>query len=94
VLAAGEAMTNALRAGSEAHVRLLTKDGLPQVEVCDDGPGIDFANIPKSTLVPGYSSGTSLGMGFTIMLAECHRVLLATGSSGTRVVLETSNGGE
>ena len=94
MLAAGEAMTNALRAGGEAHVRLLEKDGLPQVEVCDDGPGIDFANIPKSTLVPGYSSSTSLGMGFTIMLAECRRVLLATGSSGTRIVLETWQGDE
>jgi PAS domain S-box-containing protein len=88
VLAAGEAMTNALRHGGSARLRLLLMDGLFKVEVEDDGPGIDFANLPKATLIPGYSSTTSLGMGFTIMLAECDRVLLATGSSGTRLVLE------
>jgi PAS domain S-box-containing protein len=88
VLASGEAMTNAWRHGGDARLRLLMKDGLLQVEVEDGGPGIDFANLPKATLIPGYSSTTSLGMGFTIMLAECDRVLLATGSSGTRVVLE------
>ncbi|MDP2234352.1 MAG: hypothetical protein Q8K89_11995 [Actinomycetota bacterium] len=48
----------------------------------------------SSALVPGYSSTTSLGMGFTILLAECDRVLLATASSGTRVVLEARRGEE
>ncbi|MFA5843491.1 MAG: PAS domain S-box protein [Coriobacteriia bacterium] len=88
VLAAGEAMTNALKHGSNARIRLLKKDDRVQVEVADDGPGIDFSELPNATLVPGYSCTTSLGMGFTIMLAECDRVLLATGSSGTRIVLE------
>lgn len=89
VLATGEAMTNAWNHGGGAGLRLLKKGCVLQVEVEDNGPGIDFANLPKSTLVPGYSSTTtSLGMGFTIMLAECDRVLLATTSSGTRVVLE------
>jgi len=94
VLATGEAMTNAWSHGGGACLRLLKKDGLLQTEVEDDGPGIDFANLPKATLVPGYSSTTSLGMGFTIMLAECDRVLLATTPSGTRVVLEARCGDE
>lgn len=94
VLATGEAMTNAWRHGGGARLRLLKKDGLLQVEVEDDGPGIDFANLPKATLIPGFSSTTSLGMGFTIMLTECDRVLLATASSGTRVVLEARYGDE
>jgi PAS domain S-box-containing protein len=89
LLATGEAMTNALRhGGHEAHLRLLENCGVLQVEVSDDGPGIDFSNLPKSTLVPGFSTTTSLGMGFTLMLAECDRVLLATAPEGTRVVLE------
>ncbi len=92
VLAAGEAMTNAWNHGGGARLRLLKKDGLLQAEVEDDGPGIDFANLPRATLVPGYSSTTSLGMGFTIMLAVCDRVLLATASSGTRLVLEAQRG--
>ncbi len=94
VLATGEAMSNAWNHGGGVRLRLLKKDGLLQAEVEDDGPGIDFVNLPKATLVPGYSSTTSLGMGFTIMLAECDRVLLATASSGTRVVLEAQRGEE
>lgn len=94
VLAAGEAMTNALKHGRAVKcLRLLEKDGLLQVEVDDAGPGIDFANLPNATLVPGFSSTTSLGMGFTLMLAECDRMLLATSPSGTRVVLEARNRG-
>jgi PAS domain S-box-containing protein len=88
VLAVGEATTNAFKHGRNARMRLLEKGGLIQVEVVDDGPGIDFADLPRATLVPGYSCTTSLGMGFTVMLAECDRVLLATGSSGTRIILE------
>jgi PAS domain S-box-containing protein len=94
VLAVGEAATNAFKHGRNARMRLLDKGGLIQVEVVDDGPGIDFADLPRATLVPGYSCTTSLGMGFTIMLAECDRVMLATGSSGTCVVLEARCGDE
>ncbi|MDZ4169480.1 MAG: PAS domain S-box protein [Coriobacteriia bacterium] len=95
VLATGEAMANAWSHGGGAGLRLLKKGCVLQVEVEDAGPGIDFANLPKATLVPGYSSTTtSLGMGFTIMLAECDRVLLATTPAGTRVVLEARYGDE
>lgn len=94
VLATGEAMTNAWRHGGNVCLRLLKTDDKLQVEVEDDGPGIDFGNLPRAALVPGYSSTTSLGMGFTIMLAECDRVLLATTPSGTRVVLEVRYGDE
>lgn len=89
ILAVGEAATNAFKHGRNARMRLLEKGDLIQVEVVDDGNGIDFADLPKATLVPGYSCTTSLGMGFTLMLAECERVLIATGSCGTRIILET-----
>jgi PAS domain S-box-containing protein len=94
-LASGEAMTNALRHGGAVNsLRLLERNGLFQVEVDDNGPGIDFANLPNAALTPGFSSTTSLGMGFTLMLAECDRVLLATSPSGTRVVLEARPHGD
>jgi len=94
ILAVGEATTNAFKHAGNARIRLLGRGALVQVEVVDNGPGIDFAVLPKATLVPGYSCTTSLGMGFTIMLAECERVLLATGSDGTCVVLEAQRSGE
>ncbi|MDP2182960.1 MAG: PAS domain S-box protein [Actinomycetota bacterium] len=94
VLAASEATVNAFQHGGNVRMRLLEKDGLIQAEVVDDGPGIDFSDLPKATLVPGYSCTMSLGMGFTLMLAECDRVLLATGPSGTAVVLEARRSDE
>ena len=38
----------------------------------------------------GFSTGSSLGMGFTIMLQSCERVLLSTQPGRTSVVLELS----
>jgi anti-sigma regulatory factor (Ser/Thr protein kinase) len=58
------------------------------VAIADDGPGIDFRTLPKATLVPGFSTAASLGMGFTIMLQLCERVLLSTRPGRTVVVLE------
>jgi len=64
------------------------RDDLLQVLIRDDGPGIDFRTLPKATLVRGFSTASSLGMGFTIMLQSCERVLLATRPGRTSIVLE------
>ena len=54
----------------------------------DDGPGIDFRTLPHATLQRGFSTESSLGMGFTIMLQVCERVLLSSRPGRTSVVLE------
>ena len=54
------------------------------------GPGIDFRTLPKATLVAGFSTAATLGMGFTIMLQLCDRVLISTHPGRTVVVLECS----
>jgi len=64
------------------------------VAVTDRGPGIDFRTLPKATLTPGFSTAASLGMGFTIMLHLCERVLLSTQPGHTSVVLELAADGE
>ena len=84
----GEALDNALKhAGGGAYQAFAREDCL-QVAVSDDGPGIDFRMLPRATLVPGFSTAASLGMGFTIMLQLCERVLLTTRPGHTVVVLE------
>lgn len=88
VVALGEAATNALKHAGGGTYQLFTRDGMLQVEVADEGPGIDFTNLPKATLVSGYSSVATLGMGFTIMLDLADRILLATEPGHTEVVLE------
>jgi ligand-binding sensor protein/anti-sigma regulatory factor (Ser/Thr protein kinase) len=85
---AGEALDNALKhAGGGAYQAFAREDCL-QITISDDGPGIDFRTLPRATLVPGFSTAASLGMGFTIMLQLCARVLLSTRPGHTVVVLE------
>ena len=88
----GEALTNAIKHARGGRLGVFAKDGCVQVSVADDGPGIDFRTLPRATLVPGYSTVASLGMGFTIMLQLCDRVLLCTRPGHTEVGLEWAAG--
>jgi anti-sigma regulatory factor (Ser/Thr protein kinase) len=84
----GEALVNALRHAGGGRYQLFARDDRLQVLVRDDGPGIDFRMLPRATLQRGFSTASSLGMGFTIMLQVCERVLLSTRPGRTSVVLE------
>jgi anti-sigma regulatory factor (Ser/Thr protein kinase) len=84
----GEALVNAINHAGGGTYQLFVRDEKLQVLVRDDGPGIDFRTLPKATLVRGFSTASSLGMGFTIMLQGCSRVLLSTRPGRTTVVLE------
>jgi PAS domain S-box-containing protein len=92
LLAASEALTNAWKHGKAARVSVRATGRSVQVLVVDEGPGIDFKTLPKATLTAGFSTTVSLGMGFTIMLDVCDRVLLATEPGFTAVVLEMGDG--
>ena len=89
-----EALGNALKHGHGGTYQVYAKDGRLQVAVSDDGPGIDFRTLPRAALVPGFSTAASLGMGFTIMLQLCDRVLLSTRPGRTEIVLEVAAGSE
>jgi anti-sigma regulatory factor (Ser/Thr protein kinase) len=84
----GEALVNALRHAGGGSYQLFARDDTLQVLVRDDGPGIDFRMLPRATLQRGFSTAASLGMGFTIMLQVCERVLLSTRPGRTSVLLE------
>jgi anti-sigma regulatory factor (Ser/Thr protein kinase) len=85
-----EALDNALKHARGGEYRVFARNGCVQVAISDQGPGIDFRTLPKATLVRGYSTAASLGMGFTIMLQLCERVLLCTRPGRTEVVLEVA----
>jgi anti-sigma regulatory factor (Ser/Thr protein kinase) len=88
VVAFCEALTNAIKhAGGGRYGCHHTASRL-QLVVSDEGPGIDFKSLPKATLLSGYSTKQSLGMGFTLMMEFSDRVLLCTDEGGTTVVLE------
>jgi ligand-binding sensor protein/anti-sigma regulatory factor (Ser/Thr protein kinase) len=84
----GEALDNALKHAGGGAYQAFARDDCLQIAISDEGPGIDFRMLPRATLVPGFSTAASLGMGFTIMLQLCERVLLLTRPGRTVVVLE------
>lgn len=90
ILACSEALTNAVKHGGRGEYALYMSGECLQVLVRDYGPGIDFRALPKATLIQGFSTTSTMGLGFTIMLEVCDRVVLATDSHGTMVLLELS----
>lgn len=93
-LCIGEAGTNALRhAGGACFHVWREADGAVTFQLADNGPGIDLNRIPLA-LRPGFSTGSSLGMGFTLMLQLADKILLATDASGTTLQLTVGPGGK
>lgn len=88
LLAVSEALTNAVKHGGRAEYAIYQSGSCVQVVVRDYGHGIDFRELPKATLIQGFSTTSTMGLGFTIMLEVSDRVLLTTGTTGTVVVLE------
>lgn len=81
-LCVGEAGTNALRHAGTASFQSWSDNDAVTFRIADSGPGIDFNRIP-SALTSGYSTGASLGMGFTLMLELADTIRMATNHRGT-----------
>jgi anti-sigma regulatory factor (Ser/Thr protein kinase) len=81
-LCVGEAGTNAIRHAGTATFQAWAEGDEVTFRIADSGPGIDFNRIP-SAISSGYSTGSSLGMGFTLMLELADTIRLATDKRGT-----------
>lgn len=88
--AVSEAATNVLVHGGGGWMRLHVGPDSLRALFVDQGPGIDFEHLPRATLMAGYSTRPSLGLGFTVLLDLMDRVCLCTGPTGTRLLLEAS----
>lgn len=88
LLCTSEAATNVLKHALQGRMSVCTDGAYLRVIVEDDGSGIELSEIPKSTLLSGYSSKVSMGQGFSLMLKLMDRVIISTGPKGTTVVLE------
>ncbi|MCL5773062.1 MAG: PAS domain S-box protein [Firmicutes bacterium] len=88
IIAAGEAITNAIKHAGGGEYRVYKTGNAAQILISDYGPGIDFETLPKATLVAGFSTKPSLGLGFTMMLELTDRILLSTRPGNTIIVLE------
>jgi len=87
IIAVGEAITNAIKHGTRGKVYVGDNEESVWVAVSDEGPGIESLILPRAVLLRGFSTKPSLGLGYSIMLEVCDRILLCTGKTGTTVVL-------
>ena len=87
VLCVSEAVTNAMKFGTHVKFRCGLRDGQIHLYIEDNGPGLERALLPQVTLHKGFSTHSSMGMGFSLMLETMDRVALCTGSHGTAVLL-------
>jgi anti-sigma regulatory factor (Ser/Thr protein kinase) len=90
ITAVGEAAANAVKHASGGRVLLGYNHETIQVCVQDQGSGMDTLILPKATLMKGFSTKPSLGLGYSLILASVDRVYLATESKGTWVLMELS----
>jgi ActR/RegA family two-component response regulator/anti-sigma regulatory factor (Ser/Thr protein kinase)/putative methionine-R-sulfoxide reductase with GAF domain len=89
-LCVGEATTNALKHGGGGEILVWANEEALLIRVEDHGPGIDATTLPKATLLPGFSTKASLGMGLTIILEFVDQVRLSTNPNGTRLDMVVS----
>jgi anti-sigma regulatory factor (Ser/Thr protein kinase) len=88
VLCASEAATNALLHGGGGGAVVEARDGRVRVRVTDHGHGISAEDLPRATLLKGWSTRASMGLGFTIINETADRVFLHTGPEGTTLIVE------
>jgi anti-sigma regulatory factor (Ser/Thr protein kinase) len=89
-LCASEAATNALLHGCGGDAAVEWRSGSVRIRVSDQGRGISPDDLPRATLLRGWSSRASMGLGFTVINETADRVFLYTGPDGTVVILEMS----
>ncbi len=86
-LCVSEAVTNGLKFGTRVLLRGGGFEDQLRLLIEDDGPGLERALLPQVTLQKGFSTGASMGMGFSLMLEMMDQVALCTGPGGTTVLL-------
>jgi GAF domain-containing protein/anti-sigma regulatory factor (Ser/Thr protein kinase) len=87
-LCASEAATNAFKHAGGGWMSVSERDGQLRVRVSDQGGGIDALQLPHATLMRGFSTQRSMGLGFTLIHEMTDRLCLSTGSGGTSLIME------
>ncbi len=88
LLCTSEITTNVLKHANEGVMEVYIEEDVLRIIVKDNGNGIELSDIPRSTLLAGYSSKASLGHGFSLVLKLIDKLILSTSSKGTTIILE------
>ncbi len=83
ILAAGEAVTNAIKHAQNGRCQICVTEQEVVVRVSDQGEGIHPDALPETLFQAGFSTKVSLGLGYTLLLKLVDEMWLATGPAGT-----------
>lgn len=83
ILAAGEAVTNAIKHAKMGRCQVCLEGNAVTVRVSDSGEGIHPDALPETLFQAGFSTKVSLGLGYTLLLKLVDEMWLATGPQGT-----------
>nr|WP_275695532.1 ATP-binding protein [Fredinandcohnia sp. SECRCQ15] len=89
LLALSEAITNTIKHAEEGKMTLiedLEKNEIRFV-IDDNGPGFQLDELPRATLLAGYSTKKSMGQGFTLMMKMAKQLLLYSSPKGSILIL-------
>lgn len=93
LLVLSEGITNTIKHAEEGRMTII--DDVEKNEIRfvieDKGPGFILKDLPKTTLLAGYSTKKSMGQGFTLMMKIAKQVLLFTGPKGSIIILVFDN---
>ncbi|WP_413084585.1 ATP-binding protein [Thermaerobacter composti] len=87
ILAASEAMNNAVRYAGRGRLCLFTTSRRLRVVVTDNGPGIAFEKLARTLLEPRDQKTIGRGHGYWLMVSLSSQCRVFSGSWGTRVEL-------
>ncbi|WP_188623342.1 ATP-binding protein [Caldalkalibacillus thermarum] len=84
-----EAVTNALKHAGSCQVEMWQESATGAILflVIDQGKGIQLKHLPQVALVRGFSTRSSLGMGFHVMSQYTDKLFLKSDRAGTVVGL-------
>ncbi|MEX2105078.1 MAG: ATP-binding protein, partial [Bacilli bacterium] len=88
LLCVSEAVTNVIKHAGEGKMKVYYVENVLTIVVEDKGSGIELSDIPKTTLLKGYSTKVSLGHGFSLLVNLMDKIRVNTGPKGTTVVME------
>ncbi|CFJ38465.1 anti-sigma F factor [Mycobacterium tuberculosis] len=93
MVAVNEAASNTIKHGNGGTVTLYVLSDWTKCRtvIHDQGQGIVLEDLPRATLLQGYSTQQSLGVGFHVMLQYCDRLFLGSSHAGTKLILECGN---
>ena len=89
LLVLSEAITNVIKHAEHGTMTLIEDEESKELRIVveDVGPGFPLKELPKNTLLAGYSTKKSLGQGFTLMMKMAKNVALYTSPTGSTLII-------